>query len=80
MLKINDAIQWLGAVAVIAGHLLNTLQEYDYSVRPWNILAFTIGVLAFLVWSYRVRNHPQLTVNIVSVVICALGLHNAFVR
>lgn len=80
MLKINDAIQWLGAVAVIAGHLLNTLQEYDYSVRPWNIVAFTIGVSAFLVWSYRVRNRPQLTVNVVSIVICVLGLYNAAVR
>lgn len=73
----DESIQWVGAVAIVAGHTMNTLIEYGYNVRPWNILAFSLGVLGFLTWAIRARNVPQTLVNVVSVGICALGLYRA---
>lgn len=75
--KFDELIQWGGAVAIVSGHTLNTLIEFGYDVRPWNILAFSLGVLGFLTWAIRVRNAPQTLVNVVSAGICALGLYRA---
>ena len=67
MIKLNnDVIQWIGAVAIIAGHSLNAVGPAAY---PWNIYAFAVGTVMFLIWSLRVGNRPQLAVNLV-----ALGL------
>lgn len=65
----NEALQWIGAVFIILGHLLNAI-----GLDGWNILAFTMGTIAFFAWSIRVVNKPQLTVNIVATTICILGL------
>lgn len=76
MNKTNDIIQWLGAVAIIAGHVLNALGPRAY---PWNIVAFTVGTIAFLTWTVRVKNTPQMVVNLVAMVTCGIGLVNAWV-
>ena len=71
--KFNDALQWGGAVFIMAGHLLNTLGgEYHYDFL--NIAAFAIGTSAFLTWSVRVSNKPQTTVNIISLIFMSIGL------
>jgi uncharacterized membrane protein len=76
-MKFNDALQWFGAVFIMIGHLLNTLGvEYHYDVL--NIGAFAIGTLAFLVWTIRVSNKPQMTVNIVALIFMAFGLVKFF--
>ena len=77
-MKTNDIIQWVGAVAIVTGHILNTLVEYQLDVRPWNIVAFGIGTIAFLTWAVRVRNPAQGAVNFVSLLVCALGIYRAF--
>ena len=74
MTKINDILQWSGAVFIIAGHSLNALGPAYY---PWNIVAFTAGTIAFLTWAIRVRNNPQMIVNVVSIAIGAVGLVKA---
>jgi len=72
MLK-NDTLQWGGVFFVIAGHLLNAMGNMD----PYNIIAFAFGTIFFLIWALRVRNNPQILVNIVSIAICASGLFRA---
>jgi len=74
-LKINDILQWTGAVFIIAGHSLNAMGP---SVYPYNILAFFVGTILFMAWTIRVANRPQLMVNIVALVIGASGLVKAF--
>jgi hypothetical protein len=76
MNKTNEALQWVGAVAIIAGHLLNALGPELY---PYNILAFLVGTVAFLAWSIRVKNRPQLLVNLVAITIGVVGLSRALV-
>jgi hypothetical protein len=74
MNKTNEALQWIGAVAIIAGHLLNAAGPELY---PYNILAFVLGTIFFLAWAFRVGNRPQLLVNLVAITIGAVGLFKA---
>lgn len=72
--QIDDALQWLGAVAIIAGHVLNSIGP---SMYPYNIAVFAVGTVAFLAWAVRVRNMPQAVVNLVALAIGLVGLYKA---
>ena len=72
---IDEILQWLGAVAIVAGHVLNAIGP---SVYPYNIIVFAIGTVLFLAWALRVRNKPQAMVNVVSLAIGLVGLYNAY--
>ena len=74
-LEINEVLQWAGAVFIIAGHSLNAVGPEAY---PYNILAFFLGTILFLIWTIRVANKPQLMVNIVALVIGLTGIVKAF--
>ena len=74
--KLNELLQWVGAVFIIAGHSLNAVGPAAY---PYNVLAFFVGTILFLIWSLRVQNRPQLLVNVVALSIGATGLFRAFV-
>lgn len=71
---IDDALQWTGAAAIIAGHVLNAVGPAAY---PYNIAVFAVGTVAFLAWAVRVRNVPQAVVNVVALAIGVVGLYNA---
>lgn len=75
MNKTNEIIQWLGAVAIVAGHVLNAIGPEVY---PYNIIVFAIGTVLFMSWAVRVKNRPQLMVNLVSLAIGLVGLYKAF--
>jgi hypothetical protein len=77
MLKFNEALQWVGALFIITGHLLNTMGTAVHEDK-WNILAFALGTIAFLAWTIRVANRPQMVVNLVAVATCSLGLYRAW--
>jgi len=74
-LEINEVLQWAGDVFIIAGHSLNAVGPEAY---PYNILAFFLGTILFLIWTIRVANKPQLMVNIVALVIGLTGIVKAF--
>jgi hypothetical protein len=74
-LPVNEVLQWIGAVAIIAGHVLNALGPEAY---PYNILAFTAGTVFFFAWTIRVANKPQMLVNVVALATCGLGLFKAW--
>ena len=74
-IHVNEAIQWAGAVFIIAGHSLNAVGP---AVYPWNIVTFFAGTILFLIWCLRVHNRPQMLVNVVALVIGATGLIRAF--
>ena len=72
---LNEILQWAGAVFIIAGHSLNAVGPEAY---PYNILAFFLGTVFFLIWTFRVANKPQMLVNIVAIGISTMGLIRAF--
>jgi hypothetical protein len=74
--EIDDALQWTGAAAIIAGHVLNAVGP---SMYPYNIAVFAVGTVAFLAWACRVRNMPQGVVNVVALTIGLVGLFNAYI-
>jgi hypothetical protein len=43
--QIDNTLQWAGAVAIIAGHVLNSIGPAMY---PYNIIVFAVGTVAFL--------------------------------
>jgi len=73
--QIDETLQWTGAAAIIAGHVLNSIGP---SMYPYNIAVFAVGTVAFLAWAIRVRNTPQAVVNLVALAIGAVGLYKAF--
>jgi hypothetical protein len=73
---IDNTLQWAGAVAIIAGHVLNAVGP---SMYPYNIAVFAVGTVLFLAWAARVRNLPQAVVNVVALTIGLVGLYNALV-
>ena len=75
---VDDVLQWTGAVAIICGHVLNTLGS-AYHQDQWNIVAFTVGTVCFLLWAVRVANKPQMMVNVVAMTTCAVGLFKAWI-
>ena len=74
-MTLDDTLQWVGAVGVIAGHSLNAVGPAAY---PWNVVAFFMGTTFFMAWSVRARNRPQTLVNVVALVIGMTGLYKAF--
>jgi hypothetical protein len=72
---LNNTLQWAGAVAIIAMHILNAMGPGAY---PYNIVAAFVGTVLFLAWTVRVRNAPQFTVNVVALAIGLVGLYKAF--
>jgi hypothetical protein len=75
-LKLNDILQWVGAVFIIAGHTLNSVGPAAY---PWNILAFLLGTIVFFIWTIRVGNKPQMLVNIVALLLGTVGIIRVFI-
>lgn len=73
---IDELLQWSGAVAIIAGHVLNSIGP---SMYPWNIATFAVGTVMFLAWAIRVNNKPQMLVNVVAFAIGLAGLVKAFI-
>jgi len=71
----QDKLQWFGAASFIGAQVITSLFPLLY---PYNIILFTLGGLAFLAWSFLVKNRPQIVVNIVGLVICVGGLYKAF--
>ena len=74
-MKLDDVLQWIGAVGVIMGHTLNAVGPAAY---PYNIISFLIGTMFFMAWSTRVMNRPQTLVNTVALTIGVIGIYKAF--
>ena len=71
--KFNEVLQWVGAFFISVGHVFNTL-GVAYHKDFWNIAAFAVGTTAFLLWTIRVANKPQMAVNLVALATIAVGL------
>ena len=71
---VDEVLQWVGAVLIVAGHALNAMGPEVY---PYNIAVFALGTVMFLAWAYRVGNKPQMAVNAISIAIGLVGLYKA---
>jgi len=71
----NERLQWAGTACFMC---MYTLMSYFPELRPWNIVAGTLGGLFYMAWSLRVKNRPQIITNAVSILVCVGGLIKYF--
>ena len=71
----NDIIQWLGTVFVL---LMYAVMNYWPELAPWNITFGLVGALCYFAWTVRVKNYPQMLINIVAIALCIGGLIRHF--
>lgn len=75
MMKTNDLIQWAGTVFVL---LMYLVMNYFPEQAPWNITFGLLGALMYFTWTVRVKNYPQMLINIVAIALCTGGLIRHF--
>ena len=70
-MKTNEIIQWVGTVFVLTMYvLMNFYPELDH----WISLAALCGSSMYFIWTVRVRNYPQMVINVVAITLCVAGL------
>jgi len=73
--NVNELIQWVGTAFVLAMYaLMNLFPE----LAPWNLAAGLGGSVMYFIWTVRVRNRPQMVINVVAMTLCVLGLLKHF--
>ena len=72
---LNNILQWAGTVCLLAMYVLMSFFPH---LHPYNIVAGVAGGALYLTWTLRVRNTPQLIVNLVAIAIGLAGLYRAW--
>jgi hypothetical protein len=72
---LNNILQWAGTTALLCMYILMSFYPH---LHPWNIVCGVLGGLLYLAWCIRVRNSPQLVVNLVAIAIGLAGLFKAW--
>lgn len=74
-MKLNDVIQWMGTVFVLTMYVI---MSWFPDLHPLNVVAGLCGAIVFFVWTVRVRNWPQMIINVVAALVCVVGLIRHF--
>jgi hypothetical protein len=75
MMKANELIQWTGTAFVLSMYaVMNLAPERTVYIQLFGLL----GALSFFVWTLRVKNRPQMLINVVAIALCVLGLFKHF--
>jgi hypothetical protein len=75
MNKANELIQWIGTGFVLAMYAIMNLAP---ELAPWNLIAGLCGSIMYFIWTVRVKNRPQMLINVVAMTLCVLGLFKHF--
>lgn len=75
MNKANEVIQWVGTGFVLG---MYTLMNLFPELTPWNLVMGLGGSIMYFIWTLRVKNYPQMVINIVAMTLCVLGLFKHF--
>ncbi len=72
---VNNIIQWIGTGFVLAMYVI---MNFRPDLHPWNIVMGLLGAICYFAWTIRVRNWPQMVINVVALTLCILGLWRYF--
>ena len=75
MNKVNDLIQWTGTAFVLAMYVI---MSWFPQLHPLNVIAGLCGAIVFFAWTIRVRNYPQMIINVTAAIVCVSGLIKHF--
>ena len=70
-MKLNDVIQWTGTLFVLSMYVVMNLRP---DLTPWNLIFGLLGAIAYFTWTVRVKNYPQMLINVTAITLCVLGL------
>jgi hypothetical protein len=73
--KLNELIQWTGTAFIL---VMYVLMSYFPQLHPWNIVMGLLGGICYFAWTIRVKNYPQMVINVVAVTLCLGGLLRHF--
>ena len=68
---VNSILQWAGTACLLTMYIIMSFYPEAY---PWNLVAGCAGGLFYLTWSARVRNRPQVLVNLAGMTVTLAGL------
>jgi len=75
MNKLNEIIQWTGTVFILVMYaVMNIIPQHIVLIQLFGLL----GAASFFVWTVRVKNYPQMTINAVAMTLCVVGLIRHF--
>jgi len=71
---INNVLQWTGTFFILSMYvLMNFFRELELDA-----VAGLLGGLCYFAWTVRVRNRPQMLVNVVAITVCSVGLFKMY--
>ena len=71
----NQVLQWLGTTSLLTMYVL---MSFYPELHPWNLVAGLMGGSFYCAWSLRVKNRPQILVNLAGITVCVAGLIRAW--
>jgi hypothetical protein len=75
MRNANELIQWIGTTFVLLMYLvMNVFPEHIVFIQAFGLL----GAISFFTWTVRVKNYPQMVINVVAMTLCVVGLLRHF--
>jgi hypothetical protein len=75
MMKANELIQWTGTAFVLSMYaVMNLAPEHTVYIQLFGLL----GAISFFTWTVRVKNRPQMLINVVAIALCVTGLIKHF--
>jgi hypothetical protein len=72
MNKTNNILKWSATVITILGAILTSMNIY-----PWNVVAFNLGSVLWLVFAIRVKETSLVVVNSGLLIVYIFGLLKA---
>ena len=72
MNKTNDFLKWSATVVTLLGAVLTSLNVY-----PWNVVAFNLGSILWLIFAVRIKESSLIVVNTGLLLVYVFGLLKA---
>ncbi len=64
----NNILKWSATLITICGAILTSLNMF-----PYNVYAFNVGCLIWIIWGYRIKEKSIVTVNLGLLIIYIIG-------
>lgn len=68
----NDFLKWSATAVTILGAVLTSLNVY-----PWNVVAFNLGSILWLIFAVRIKENSLIVVNTGLLLVYVFGLLKA---
>jgi hypothetical protein len=70
---VDNTLQWTGTICIL---IMYVLMNFFRELKLDPVFGL-LGGLCYATWAYRVRNTPQILVNVVAITVCVVGLFRA---